>query len=208
MIQVLKNLAREVSYRSLVALGIASVQGIPVASFEKEDAERLLFFCNGQDSGFHIQAGLLSRMPTWSSSFTRKRSAPNPETKPIITNNTMSKKRLRFGKDYQSLKREGELVTCRLKIDAIRPIPHSRQKMLPFLAFHETDSRDEIKAKPSHMIVQSSKTASATHRKSMSSSAHPQPVISLNPLPLKKHECNRAPIQICSEVSLFSPVTV
>nr|CAD1838055.1 unnamed protein product [Ananas comosus var. bracteatus] len=105
--QVLKNLAREVSYRSLVALGIASVQGIPVASFEKEDAERLLFFCNGQDSGFHIPADLLSRMPTWSSSFTRKRSAPNPETKPIITNNTTSKKRLRFGKDYQALKREG-----------------------------------------------------------------------------------------------------
>ncbi|XP_020104023.1 AT-rich interactive domain-containing protein 4-like [Ananas comosus] len=204
--QVLKNLAREVSYRSLVALGIASVQGIPVASFEKEDAERLLFFCNGQDSGFHIPADLLSRMPTWSSSFTRKRSAPNPETKPIITNNTTSKKRLRFGKDYQALKREGELVTCRLKIDAIRPIPHSRQKILPFLAVHETDTRDEIKAKPSHMIVQSSKTASVTHRKSTSSSAHPQPLISVNPLPLKKHECNRAPIQICSEEEFLKDV--
>ncbi|URE03609.1 ARID/BRIGHT DNA binding domain [Musa troglodytarum] len=50
--QVLKYLAPEVSYRSLVTLGIASIQGISVASFEMEDADRLLFFCRRQGMDF------------------------------------------------------------------------------------------------------------------------------------------------------------
>nr|AWT58109.1 AT-rich interactive domain protein [Aeluropus littoralis] len=41
--QVLKHLAPEMSYRSLVALGIGCINGTPVASFERQDADRLLF---------------------------------------------------------------------------------------------------------------------------------------------------------------------
>ena len=53
--QVLRQLAPDVSYRSLVALGIASIQGLPVASFEKDDAERLLFFCSRHGKDGKIQ---------------------------------------------------------------------------------------------------------------------------------------------------------
>jgi hypothetical protein len=43
---VLKHLAPEISYRSLVALGIPWVNGTPVYSFDRQDADKLLFFCS------------------------------------------------------------------------------------------------------------------------------------------------------------------
>ncbi|KAG6515015.1 hypothetical protein ZIOFF_025393 [Zingiber officinale] len=42
--QVLKQMVSDVSHHNLLTLGIASIQGVAVASFEKEDADRLLFF--------------------------------------------------------------------------------------------------------------------------------------------------------------------
>lgn len=64
--QVLRQLAQDVSYRSLVALGIASIHGLAVASFEKDDVERLIFFCNrqGKDLGLGIPY-FNSSAPTW-----------------------------------------------------------------------------------------------------------------------------------------------
>jgi len=53
--QVLKHLAPEISYRSLVALGIACVNGTPVSSFDMKDADRLLFFCSNQCKDEAIQ---------------------------------------------------------------------------------------------------------------------------------------------------------
>ncbi|KAK8584729.1 hypothetical protein V6N13_138679 [Hibiscus sabdariffa] len=63
--QVLRQLAPDVSYRSLVMLGIASVQGLPVASFEKDDAERLLFFSATEGKGPLCDSSIITRSPTW-----------------------------------------------------------------------------------------------------------------------------------------------
>ncbi|KAI7986633.1 AT-rich interactive domain-containing protein 4 [Camellia lanceoleosa] len=63
--QVLRQLAPDVSYRSLVALGIASIQGLAVASFEKDDAERLLFFCNRPREDLSLSNSYFGNHPSW-----------------------------------------------------------------------------------------------------------------------------------------------
>lgn len=84
--QVLRQLAPDLSYRSLVILGVASIQGLSVASFEKDDAERLLFFCGQQINDTSNHDALLSKIPHWLTPPlpTRKRSEPCRETKVLF----------------------------------------------------------------------------------------------------------------------------
>lgn len=192
--QVLRQLAPDVSYRSLVMLGIASIQGLSVASFEKDDAERLLFFCTGQGQADHTENSVLTRPPSWltSPAPSRKRSEPCRESKGVESENVCN-------------------VRPKLNAAAMRPIPHTRHhKMLPFSGFSEIEryDGDQVKA---NLPVAPLKHSSAgptpvTHRKSLSSSYQAQQIISLNPLPLKKHGCGRAPIQVCSEEEFLRDV--
>uniref|UniRef100_A0A1D1XLZ3 AT-rich interactive domain-containing protein 4 n=1 Tax=Anthurium amnicola TaxID=1678845 RepID=A0A1D1XLZ3_9ARAE len=221
--QVLKQLAPVLSYRSLVTLGIASIQGSSVASFEKEDAERLLFFCTTQAKDMHVQDNVYLGPPSWLKppAPSRKRSKPTQETKRLMSSNRMQEN---GGLDFrinQHAKGGGFLEGSRmallpakqkLKVAAMRPIPHTRQhKMLPFHVMSEADTFDGNQAKPNSQIVPAAKhnltpPASMTHRKSVSSSFHAQQIISLNPLPLKKHGCDRSPIQGCSEEEFLRDV--
>lgn len=192
--QVLRQLAPDVSYRSLVMLGIASIQGLSVASFEKDDAERLLFFCTRQGKADHTENSVLTRPPSWltSPAPSRKRSEPCRESKGVESENVCN-------------------VRPKLNAAAMRPIPHTRHhKMLPFSGFSEIEryDGDQVKA---NLPVAPLKHSSAgptpvTHRKSLSSSYQAQQIISLNPLPLKKHGCGRAPIQVCSEEEFLRDV--
>ncbi|WOL01072.1 AT-rich interactive domain-containing protein 4-like [Canna indica] len=210
--QVLKQLAPEYSYRSLVTLGIASVQGIPVASFEKEDAERLLFFWSGQEKEFCLGYELSLSLPPLSSCLVKKRSNPFTETKNIaFSHSTRTNGVVICLKDGEDAKREaGSSSPKRLKVATMKPIPCSRlHKMLPFSGTQE-DVHDGFQAKPNLQAVPSTKHITSrtplTHRKSMASSLHAQQIISLNPLPLKKHGCNRCSIQVCSEDEFLEDV--
>ncbi|KAL9277718.1 hypothetical protein AtEden1_Chr00c003g0324021 [Arabidopsis thaliana] len=60
-----KTVAPDVSYRSLESSGVASIQGLSVASFEKDDADRLLFFCGQQINDTSNHDALLSKSPNW-----------------------------------------------------------------------------------------------------------------------------------------------
>ncbi|CAK7352284.1 unnamed protein product [Dovyalis caffra] len=196
--QVLRQLAPDVFYRSLVMLGIASIQGLSVASFEKDDADRLLFFCARQRKEPHPHNSVLTRLPSWliPPAPCRKRSEPSRETKPFTSG---------CGGE------NGGNVKQKLHVAAMRPIPHTRRhKMLPFSGFLEAERFDGEQAKPSlpppppkHSAVG---PAPVTHRKSLSSSYQAQQIISLNPLPLKKHGCGRSPIQVCSEEEFLRDV--
>ncbi|KAG6769863.1 hypothetical protein POTOM_025529 [Populus tomentosa] len=196
--QVLRQLAPDVSYRSLVMLGIASIQGLSVASFEKDDADRLLFFCSEQDKESHPLNSFLTRPPTWliPPAPYRKRSEPTRETKPLTSG---------YGGE------NGGNVKHKFHVAAMRPIPHThRHKTLPFSGFFDAERYDGEQAKPSlpppppkHSVVG---PAPVTHRKSLSSSYQAQQIISLNPLPLKKHGCGRSPIQVCSEEEFLRDV--
>ncbi|KAG2643619.1 AT-rich interactive domain-containing protein 4-like [Panicum virgatum] len=207
--QVLKHLAPEVSYRSLVALGIGSINGTPVASFERRDADRLLFFCTSQRKDLVNENGPYFHLPRWSASLTKDRTKATSESKPnLVGRNGVleDKKNLMEGpSSFPSFK-------AKLKPATMRPIPHSRkQQMHPFMGLPETALHDTNLVRPSlpvappvkHSLVSSAPTA---HRKSTSGPSHTPSVIQLNPLPMKKHGCDRLPIQVCSEEDFLKDV--
>ncbi|KAF3968900.1 hypothetical protein CMV_007262 [Castanea mollissima] len=85
LLEILGQLAPDVSYRSLVMLGSASVEGLSVASFETDDVEHLLFFCTKQRKVIHPNNSVLAVSPSWlmPSPPSRKRSEPCQEIKPV-----------------------------------------------------------------------------------------------------------------------------
>ncbi|XVF88961.1 hypothetical protein PTKIN_Ptkin19aG0093400 [Pterospermum kingtungense] len=192
--QVLRQLAPDASYRSLVMLGIASIQGLSVASFEKDDAERLLFFCSRQGKDSLRDTSIIARSPSWlvPPAPSRKRSEPCKDSKRL--NGTVM---------------EGVNGNARPKanVAAMRPIPHVRRhKVLPFTGFSEVDRHDGDQVKVNLPVVPVKQPPPVTHRKALSSSYQAQQIISLNPLPLKKHGCGRAPIQVCLEEEFLRDV--
>ncbi|KAJ4846166.1 AT-rich interactive domain-containing protein 4 [Turnera subulata] len=197
--QVLRQLAPDVSYRSLVMLGIASIQGLAVASFEKDDAERLLFFCTKQGQEAHENDSVLIKPPSWfvPPAPSRKRSEACQATKTISSTGCAGE--------------NGGMIKHKVNVAAMRPIPHARRhKMLPFSGFSESERYDGDQVKPNLPVAPVKHSvatpAPATHRKSLSSSYQAQQIISLNPLPLKKHGCGRSPIQVCSEEEFLRDV--
>ncbi|KAF8388676.1 hypothetical protein HHK36_025356 [Tetracentron sinense] len=222
--QVLRQLAPDVSYRSLVTLGIASIQGASVAAFEKDDAERLLFFCTRQGKDLLPNYSVLSCLPIWmkSPAPSQNRSEPCQETRYFTHCGLVGENGAGVIKRDQDNKKEtGSMngvsmslvpVKQKLKVSAMRPIPHTRHhKMLPFSGISEAGGHDGGQAKVNLSIVPSTKHSilgptPVTHRKSLSSSFQAQQIISLNPLPLKKHGCGRSPIQVCSEEEFLRDV--
>ncbi|XP_042946624.1 AT-rich interactive domain-containing protein 4-like isoform X2 [Carya illinoinensis] len=214
--QVLRQSAPDVSYRSLVALGIASIQGLPVASFERDDAERLLFFCPRHGKDTCTDNLMFSSPPSWlrPPAPTRKRSEPSKETTPGSRNGVSNKRDV---EDRDARLRNGvsmPLLPARkkLKVAAMRPIPHvQRHKMTPFSGMSEADGHEggQVKANlpvvapTKHSIVGSTPT---TQRRTYSSSSQAKQIISLNPLPLKKHGCGRSPMLTCSEEEFLKDV--
>lgn len=212
--QVLRQLAPDVSYRSLAALGIASIQGLAVASFEKDDAERLLFFCTKQGKDPNLNSSYFSTLPSWlrPPAPSRKRSELCQETSQGPPNGLVVGNFKREDKGLTNGVISIPLVPVRrqLKVAAMRPIPHIRhQKMLPFSATIEVDGHDRGQVKASVSVAPSKHSLMGSnpisHRKSNSNSFQAKQIISLNPLPLKKHGCDRSPIHVCSEVSLSVP---
>ncbi|KAI3759807.1 hypothetical protein L6452_07877 [Arctium lappa] len=217
--QVLRQLAPDVTYRSLVVLGVASVQGLAVASFEKDDADRLLFFCKRLENNIHSNI-ISSPIPTWMRQPfpTRKRSITNQEMGPGARNNGLiSGHRSGVKQEAQEHKglesANGYVVRQKPKVAALRPIPHIRhQKMLPFAGISEANGHEFGGQAKTHVSsVPSGKhngggSAPVTHRKSLASSYQAKQLISLNPLPLKKHGCDRSPIHVCSEEEFLKDV--
>ncbi|XP_010514719.1 PREDICTED: AT-rich interactive domain-containing protein 4-like isoform X2 [Camelina sativa] len=190
-LQVFRQLAPDVSYRSLVILGVASIQGLSVASFEKDDAERLLFFSGQEINDTSNHDALLSKFPHWLTPPlpTRKRSEPCRESKEIENGGPTSRK---------------------INVAALRPLPHTRRhKMIPFSGYSEIgrfdgdNTKGSLPMPPKHGA---SGGTPVTQRKAFSGSYQRKQIISLNPLPLKKHDCGRAHIQICSEEEFLRDV--
>ncbi|KAL5728483.1 hypothetical protein ACHQM5_001559 [Ranunculus cassubicifolius] len=207
--QVLRQLAPQVLYRSFVTLGIACVQGSSVASFEKDDAERLLFFCNKLGKNFHLENANPSSLPSWLKipAPSRKRTLPCQTTKPSVVENGKHDKAVSLSNRPLSPDRR-KLI----KVAAMRPIPHTRRhKMMPFMRRVEDEWYDGLQTKTNSASLSSYKhnasgTTPASHRKLSATSFHAQQLISLNPLPLKKHGCDRSPIQVCSEEEFLTDV--
>ncbi|XP_028180743.1 AT-rich interactive domain-containing protein 4-like isoform X2 [Glycine soja] len=197
--QVLRQLAPNLSYRSLVMLGIASIQGLPVASFNKDDAERLLFFCTRQEKENCPNDHVFSGIPSWLKppSTSRKRSEPCSSSKSINDS----------GRGVEAIGSHRQ----KFNLASMRPIPHSnRHKILPFSGLSEGTRYDGDHGKSNLPLApikhNVSGPTSVTNRKSVSNSFQAHQIISLNPLPMKKHGCDRAPIRACSEEEFLRDV--
>ncbi|KAL0354428.1 UNVERIFIED_CONTAM: AT-rich interactive domain-containing protein 4 [Sesamum radiatum] len=177
------------------------------------------FFCakQGKNGGFNDLK--FSSPPSWLKAPppSRKRAAICRETSSGFINGIV-------GGNQTSIKKEDNensetrlpngisvpVITARqkVKIAALRPIPHVRhQKMLPFSGISEADLHDGSQAK-ANLPAPPAKHGNAgaapvTHRKSTTSSYQAKQVISLNPLPLKKHGCGRSPLHVCSEILII-----
>ncbi|GAB4841934.1 AT-rich interactive domain-containing protein 4 [Ancistrocladus abbreviatus] len=220
-LQVLRQLAREGSYRSLVALGIASIQGMAVASFNKDDAARLLFFCRRQDEESDLQNDL-TIAPSWLKppSPSRKRSEPGQGSRPCSNKGRMLENQGAAMTMYQEDKRPRLLNGVSMpmvvnwqksRVAAMRPIPNTYlRKMMPFTGVGQGDGRERGQIKTILPAVPSTKHSvsganPASYRKS-SSNSYQAKQITLNPIPLKKHGCGRVPIQLCSEEEFLKDV--
>ncbi|MED6136523.1 AT-rich interactive domain-containing protein 4, partial [Stylosanthes scabra] len=189
--QILRQLAPNVSYRSLVILGVASIQGLPVASFHKDDAERLLFLCTRQGKESSTNDPVFSGHPTWLM-------PPVPSRKRFVS---------------CSRKKSEDFRSDRHKLDfaAMRPIPHSNHhKVLPFSGSSEGEKYDGEHGKSNPLLAPIKHNVaginSVPNRKSASKTFQAHPIIYLNPLPMKKHHCDRAPIRVCSEEEFLTDV--
>ncbi|CAH9098850.1 unnamed protein product [Cuscuta epithymum] len=209
--QVLRQLAPDFSYRGFVALGIASLQGIAVATFEKEDAERIHFFCTEQPGkDLHPKDSHMNTtitLPIWLR-------PPPPTRKRSSSMYLVSSLNNQEGKGNGLVTPTG-ISRKKLKCTAMRPVPHvHHQKMVPFSSrISEAEARrDGTQFGKSYLPITSSTKAGnvgvtpVSQRKSLSSSHQAKQIISLNPLPLKKHECDRSPILVCSEEEFLKDV--
>ncbi|GER53617.1 ARID/BRIGHT DNA-binding domain-containing protein [Striga asiatica] len=209
--QVLRQLAPDASYRNLVALGISSVQGLAVASFDKQDADRLLYFYTKQLKHSNSNNLIVTAPPSW------LKPPPPSRKRPSISQNTIQtgikQENNNETKEIGSNGLSGPISPGmqKFKIAALRPIPHVRhQKMLPFSRLVDMDLNDGIQMKsnlPSVPVKHSSVGGNpVSNRKSASSSYQAKQVISLNPLPLKKHGCERSSLHVCSEEEFLKDV--
>jgi hypothetical protein len=179
-------LAYEPTHHTLVALGVASFQGISVAAFERQDSDRLLFFCSQNKTKGQDEKSLLSAPPTWSAPLVRKRA-------------------------QSGLDSEAGPSNKRMKFSSLRPIPHSqKQRMVPFVGVRETEMLHDLASTQTEVANPVPVKPEPVHvnpirpRKPASTSLHAREIISLNSMPVKKHQCDRNPIRACSEVCTFS----
>lgn len=187
--QVLRQLAPDATYRSLVMLGIASIQGLSIASFEKDDAERLLFFCTSERKDLLQDDFVITRTPSWlmPPAPSRKRSEP---CKP---------RAIAYAEGAN-----GSNSRKKPNMAAMRPIPHTRRhKMLPFSGLYDREKYDGDLGKVNLPGIPLKPPAPPSNRKVMSQH---QQIVPFNPLPLKKHGCGRAPIQACAEEDFLRDV--
>ncbi|KAL2934137.1 AT-rich interactive domain-containing protein 4 [Bienertia sinuspersici] len=220
-LQVLRQLAPETSYRSLVALGIASIQGLAVSSFQRDDAERLLFFCTRleKDRKPHID---FTAPPSWlrppppSRNFSVASQGQSPfshncllyDNQVATTRAENEDKETRFFNGAYS-----PIVPIRhkLKVAAMRPIPHTNlRKMMPFSGLMQADNYDTGQVKPILPVAPSTKhSVLGSHpapNRRPSNAYQAKQIISLNPIPLKKHGCGRPPIYSCPEEEFLKDV--
>ncbi|KAL0912206.1 hypothetical protein M5K25_018166 [Dendrobium thyrsiflorum] len=124
-LQILKHLASDFSCRSLVTLGIASIHGIAVASFEKEDAERLIFFFASEGKELSKEDAFLSGLPI-SSSITSSKLSARPEI--LIDGNLKYCHSLYWNARKKQKQMTKGTHMQGLKVAAMRPIPRSRRQ--------------------------------------------------------------------------------
>ncbi|XP_030467799.1 AT-rich interactive domain-containing protein 4-like [Syzygium oleosum] len=216
--QVLRQLALDGSHHCLVALGIASIQGLAVASFDKDDAERLSLSNSEDCKEVFSSDSFVSATPVWlrPPAPSRKRTElcqdASPDSHPGQTVAYIGAYLDKDGENRETKDNysSGHPAQGRMKIAALRPVPHIYQRKMQFICeTSQRDGNDNGKVQENSVFLLAKQRVvrpSSAYRKSSSRTFQARQIISLNPLPLKKHGCGRSSIQVCSEEEFLKDV--
>ncbi|KAJ7524785.1 hypothetical protein O6H91_17G021500 [Diphasiastrum complanatum] len=234
-VQALRQLSTELGYRSLVALGIAGIEGAPVAAFQKEDAERLASLKPDQitkvEGPFSNSSGSIevTTPPLWLAPVApiRKRQLLPAEQSAFHGHNWM------IGGTHHSqlpltnfpghVGDQGIALKERvILLAAMKPIPHtSRRKLMPFagvvsagahsgwsMKVNANGGTGRIRSASGTFLsgADSSSWLPLNSYKQTPSGAAPAPCIIPIPAMVKKHNCHREPISECSEADFLQDV--
>lgn len=222
-IQVLRQLAREVSFRSLAMLGVAGIQGYPIAAVLKEDVDR---FCalrspsvrKNTAESIH-NSGHVDQFPSW---FTppvpskKRRLGDLNGASHITSSSDESTSCSDIGKDSSpDLPKTSCAASCS-SMAAMKPVPHVQpSRDMPYAGAVLAGAHNTWSMKVSlpngtgvrltrpnlntGALAPTSTALPVPHRGQNVRAPSPIQMLSLNPIPMKKHGCNRRPMHECSE---------
>ncbi|KAH7296734.1 hypothetical protein KP509_26G036800 [Ceratopteris richardii] len=226
-VQILRQLARDISYRSLVSLGIAGVQGLPVTAFLKEDTDRFYALRSSslqkgaeRETENHHNGSFSVQFPSWFS-------LPLPSRKRQQIDSFMSAEKKPYLDEVTSCPDAGKDVTPAevLKLNSasgcnsvapMKPVPHSRlNRDMPSVGAALAGAQNTWTTKanlnnstavrlsrPNATSLSHTPTNTgppATHRGQTAKAPSPAQITSLNATSIKKHGCNRRPLHECSD---------
>jgi hypothetical protein len=208
-------------------LGVAGIQGFPVASFQKEDADRFLALrpstCQHSELEKNSNATHAPHVPSWlmppAASRKRQRidSYGSCYNKSSCDEGSVS---FDVGKDVSNSKTlEAPQGPTYNYIAAMKPVPHVQQNRdMPYAGAVLAGAHNTWSMKISLPNGASGRnprmnTSTGVHQSTnsgmpISNRGHsirvpsPAQMLALNPVPMKKHSCSRRPMYECSEVSL------
>lgn len=201
--QVLRQLASEPSYRSLVALGIAGVEGAPVNAFLKEDSAHLVSLKRSRDCPSIKEIPSSSSVPSWltppPASRKRMRVISSHSTDSLKEHDRRSS---RANADAASSSKHGSITL----LAAMKPVPHSnRRRFMPFanavmaaqhagwtMKLDQTTRVERRRQRRPH----TGRPRTAT---TQGSGGLVNPHLSITPAMVKPHGCSRPPMEECTE---------
>lgn len=205
--QVLRQLAAEPSYRSLVALGIAGVEGAPVNAFVKEDSAHLVSLKRSRGSPSKREIPSDSFVPSWlappSASRKRMRLFPSNSTENLTEQHRRATRA--NGHTAASSSKQGSSISL---FAAMKPVPHAnRRRFMPFAnavmaAQHagwtmKLDQTTRVERRRARRPdAGRPKTSTTTPGRD---AAGTNPFLSITPANVKPHGCNRPPMEDCGE---------
>lgn len=231
-VQVLRQLAPEPYFRSLVALGIAGVQGFPVAAFQKADADLLLYLRSISSRKHEIplhdsqySTSISGHIPSWLTPPVPSRKRRKLQSFESLHDSNKSyfdddiasapKSARKDVNSSQMLKKHntnsGNLLA------PMKPVPHILPKSdMPYAgtvlaaAHHSWTMKVSISNGASGRLVRPNSNAGpvalnsssglpVSHSRQTVRAPSPAQMLSLNPIPTKKHGCNRPSIHECSD---------
>ncbi|GLJ54441.1 hypothetical protein SUGI_1169280 [Cryptomeria japonica] len=230
--QILRQLALQPAYWNLVSLGIAGVDGVPVAAFHRDDSNSIASLKQKDhdevDKKFRSELTSRSTLPVWFAIpvGSRKRvrwdntniDYSNGDGKQMISNlDDLGRKR--SGQEKKSLIKTGSSSKQRLRLlEAMKPVPHSnKEKLVPFgtmiggppgcLSRKAVLSNGGV-VKGNHFNVPASPVAPGNDGNYPAAGVvPPQHALSLGFSATRKHGCSRQSLDECSEVEFLEDLT-
>jgi hypothetical protein len=189
-------------------LGIAGIQGFPVASFQREDVDRFLALSSRRNNiGRKDDNNYASEIPSWLA-------PPAPSRKRQRIDNYGSFYHKSSGDDDSESSDVGTRMSTCNYVAAMKPIPHVHASPeMPFPGGVGWSTKTTLLNGPSGRmsrpnlnigaLLSLNSGVSASNKDQSIQAPDPAQILPLTCVPLKKHGCNRRHMLECTEVSFM-----